>query len=124
MNGVDVEGIRPRKVQIYLMGSEMCGNAKFETAKTTLACWGKLQLFTPVPVIIIYPWHIIVHTSQSINSLTRSVVSLRSYYKIFISATHTLLVLHVMFRMRMGSHQSCTIFDLWRAFALFTWLMQ
>ena len=35
MKGVDVEGIRPRKV--YLPGSEMGGNANFETAKTTLA---------------------------------------------------------------------------------------
>ena len=38
MKGVDVERIiRPRKVQVYLLGSEMGGNANFETAKTTLA---------------------------------------------------------------------------------------
>ena len=37
MKWVDVEGIRPRKVQVYLLGSEMGGNANFETAKTTLA---------------------------------------------------------------------------------------
>ena len=27
MKRVDVEGIRPRKVQVYLLGSEMGGNA-------------------------------------------------------------------------------------------------
>ena len=32
MKGVDVEGIRPRKVQVYLLGSEMCDNANLETA--------------------------------------------------------------------------------------------
>ena len=71
MKEVDVEGIRPRQVQVYLPGSEM-GDANLETAKTILACKGKLQLFTSVPVIIIYPWHIPVHTSQSIKSLTSS----------------------------------------------------
>ncbi len=40
MKGMDVERIRPRQVQVYLLGSEMGGNAHFETAKTTLACWG------------------------------------------------------------------------------------
>ena len=38
MQGVDVERIRPRKVQVYLLGPEMGGNANFETTKTTLAC--------------------------------------------------------------------------------------
>ena len=27
VNGVDVEGIRPREVEVYLLGSEMGGNA-------------------------------------------------------------------------------------------------
>ena len=40
MKGVGVEGIRSRtrKVQVYLLGSEMGGNDNFETAKTILAC--------------------------------------------------------------------------------------
>ena len=39
MKGVDVEGIRPRKVQVYFLGlaSEM-GNPNLETAKTIHAC--------------------------------------------------------------------------------------
>ena len=49
---VDVDGIRPRQVQVYLLGSEM-GDANLEIAKTILACWGKLLLFTSVPVFIL-----------------------------------------------------------------------
>ena len=101
---VDVDGIRPRQVQVYLLGSEM-GDANLEIAKTILACWGKLLLFTSVPVILS-----LAHPCAYI-----SVNKIAHYER---GRPAVLLYMFGQFQLH------GTISNLGRVFTLFTWLMQ